>query len=114
MFFPPGKPRRCPIRVVLSFLQDGLERRLSPCTLKVYVAAIAVHHDAVDGNKSVGKHDLVIRFLSGARRSNPPWPHLVPSWDLPSVLTALKEEPIEPLHSVELKCLSLKMYSSLD
>ncbi len=50
-------PRRCPIAVVLSFLQDGLERRLSPSTLKVYVAAIAAHHDAVDG-KSVGKHDL--------------------------------------------------------
>ncbi len=100
-------PRRCPITVVLSFLQDGLERRLSPSTLKVYVAAIAAHHDAVDG-KSVGKHDLVVRFLRGARRLNPPRPHLVPSWDLPSVLTALKEEPFEPLQSVELKFLSLK------
>lgn len=56
----------------------------------------------------VPHYDLVIRFLGGARRSNPPWPHLVPSWDLPSVLTALKEEPIKPLHSEELKCLSLK------
>ncbi len=73
----------------------------------MYVAAIAAHHDAVDG-KSVGKHDLVIRFLRGARRLNPPHPHLVPSWDLPSVLTALKEEPFEPLQSVELKFLLLK------
>ncbi len=79
-----------------------VERRLSPSTLKVYVAAIAAHHDAVDG-KSVGKHDLVVRL-----RLNPLRPHLVPSWDLPSVLTALKEEPFEPLQSVELKFLSLK------
>ncbi len=100
-------PRRCPIAVVLSFLQDGLERRLSPSTLKVYVAAIAAHHDAVDG-KSLGKHDLVIRFLRGARRLNPPRPHLVPSWDLPSVLSALRGAPFEPLQSVELKFLSLK------
>ncbi len=100
-------PRRCPIAVMLSFLQDGLERRLSPSTLKVYVAAIAAHHDAVNG-KSVGKHDLVVRFLRGARRLNPPRPHLVPSWDLPSVLTALKEEPFEPLQSVELKVMSIK------
>ncbi len=100
-------PRRCPIAVVLSFLQDGLERRLSPSTLKVYVAAIAAHHDAVDG-KSLGKHDLVIRFLRGARRLNPPHPHLVPSWDLPSVLSALRGAPFEPLQSVELKFLSLK------
>ncbi len=100
-------PRRCPIAVVLSFLQDGLERRLSPSTLKVYVAAITAHHDAVDG-KSLGKHDLVIRFLRGARRLNPPRPHLVPSWDLPSVLSALRGAPFEPLQSVELKFLSLK------
>ncbi len=92
---------------MLSFLQDGLERRLSPSTLKVYVAAIAAHHDAVDG-KSVGKHDLVIRFLRGARRLNPPHPHLVPSWDLPSVLSALRGDPFEPMQSVELKFLSLK------
>ncbi len=68
-------PRRCPIRVVLSFLQQGLERRLSPSTLKVYVAAIAANHDPVQG-KSVGKHDWVVRFLRGARRLNPPRPPL--------------------------------------
>ncbi len=39
-------------------------------------------HDAVDG-KSVGKNNLVNRFLRGARRLNPPCPHLVSSWDLP-------------------------------
>ncbi len=100
-------PRRCPVRVVLSFLQEGLERRLSPSTLKVYVAAIAAHHDAVDG-KSLGKHDLVIRFLRGARRLNPPRPTSVPSWDLSLVLTALQRPPFEPLQSAELKVLSLK------
>ncbi len=32
-------PRRCTIGVVLSFLQERLERMLSPSTLKVYVAS---------------------------------------------------------------------------
>ncbi len=100
-------PRRCPIVVMLSFLQDRLEHRLSPYTLKVYVAAIAEQHDAVDG-KSVGKHNLVIRFLRGGRRLIPPRPYLVPSRDLPSVLTSLKGDPFEPLRSVELRFLSLK------
>ncbi len=45
--------------------------------------------------------NLHVWSLDGTR------PHLVPSWDLPSVLTAL-EEPFEPLQSVELKFLSLK------
>ncbi len=56
--------RRCSIRAVLSFLQQGLEHRLSPSTLKVYVAAISAHHDPIEG-RSVGKHDLVVRFLRG-------------------------------------------------
>ncbi|MGL5154481.1 MAG: hypothetical protein ACRC9H_06050, partial [Aeromonas veronii] len=100
-------PRSCSVRAVLSFLQEGLERRLSPSTLKVYVAAIAAHHHAVEG-KSLGRHDLIVRFLRGARRLNPPRPLSVPSWDLSLVLTGLRGHPFEPLQSAELKALSLK------
>ncbi len=100
-------PRRCTIGVVLSFLQEGLECRLSPSTLKVYVAAIAAHLDAV-GGWSLGKHNIIVRFLRGARRLNPPRPPLVPSWDLSIVLAGLQRGPFEPLDSVELKFLSVK------
>ncbi len=100
-------PRRCSIRAVLSFLQQGLERRLPPSTLKVYVAAISAHHDPIEG-RSVGKHDLVVRFLRGARRLNSPRPPSLPSWDLALVLRALQIAPFEPLQSVELKFLSMK------
>ncbi len=100
-------PRRCTIGVVLSFLQERLERRLSPSTLKVYVAAITAHHDAVDG-RSLGKHDLIVRFLRGARRLNPSRPPLMPSWDLSIILAGLQRGPFEPLDSVELKYLSAK------
>ncbi len=95
-------PRRCTIGVVLSFLQERLERRLSPSTLKVFMAAIAAHHDAVDG-RSLGKHDLIVRFLRGARRLNPPRLPLRPSWDLSIVLAGLQRGPCEPLDSVELR-----------
>ncbi len=88
-------PWRCPIRVVLSFLQQGLERRLSPSTLKVYVAAIAANHDPVEG-KSLGKHDWVVRFLRGARRLNLPRPPSIPSRDLSLVLRALQQGPLSP------------------
>ncbi len=100
-------PQRCTIGVVLSFLQERLERRLSPSTLKVYVAAIAAHHDAVDG-RSLGKHDLIVRFLRGARRLNPSRLPLMPSWDLSIVLAGPQRGPFEPLDSVELKYLSAK------
>lgn len=49
---------------MLSFLQQ----RLDPSTLKVYIAAISAHHDPVDG-KTVGKLDLVARFLGGESAS---------------------------------------------
>ncbi len=88
-------PGKCPIRVVLSFLQQQLERRLSPSILNAYVAAITVNHDPVDG-KLVGKHDWVIRFLRGARRLNPLWPPSIPSWDLSLVLRALQQGQFEP------------------
>ncbi|KAL0153391.1 hypothetical protein M9458_051310 [Cirrhinus mrigala] len=100
-------PRRCGTESVLSFLQGGLDRHLSASTLKVHVAAISANHDLM-GGRLVGKHDLVIRFLRGARRLNPPRPHLIPSWDLAVVLQGLQQDPFEPLQSVELDALSLK------
>ncbi len=100
-------PRRCSIRAVLSFLQHGLEHRLSPSTLKIYVAAISTHHGPIEG-RSVGKHDLVIRFLRGARRLNPPRPPSLPSWDLALALKALQTAPFKPLQSVKLTFLSMK------
>ncbi|KAI2643946.1 ORF V: Enzymatic polyprotein [Labeo rohita] len=85
---------------------EGLDRHLSASTLKVH-GAISANHDLV-GGRSVGKHDLVIRFLRGARRLNPPRPHLIPSWDLAVVLRGLQQGPFEPLQSVKLDALSLK------
>ncbi len=67
--------------------------------------SIAAHHDAVDG-RSLRKHDLIVRFLRGARRLNPPRPPPVPSWDLSTILVGLQRDPFEPLDSVELKFLS--------
>ncbi len=70
----------------------------------MYVAAIVAHHDAVNG-RSLGKHDLIVRFLKGIRRMNPSRLHLVPSWDLSIILGGLHRGPFEPLDSVELKFL---------
>ncbi|KAL0152834.1 hypothetical protein M9458_051861, partial [Cirrhinus mrigala] len=100
-------PQRCSVVVVVFFLQEKLEQRLSPSTLKIYVAAIVAYYDTVDG-LPLGRHHLIIRFLRGARRLNPPRSHLIPSWVLSVVLKGLRRDPFEPLESVELKYLSLK------
>ncbi len=43
----------------------------SPFTLKVYVAAIAAAHAPINV-QSVGRNNLVVHFLKGSRRLNPP------------------------------------------
>ncbi|KAL0186045.1 hypothetical protein M9458_017715, partial [Cirrhinus mrigala] len=100
-------PQICGIKSVLFFLQGDLNRSLSVSSLKVYVA-VSVNHDLVE-DRSVRKHDLVIRFLRGAWRLNHPRLRLIPSWDLSVVLQALQEDPFEPLQSVDLSALSMKM-----
>jgi hypothetical protein len=100
-------PTKCDISVILSFLQELLDKGRAPSTLRVYVAAITASHAPIAG-QSVGRNNLVVRFLRGSRRLHPPRPLSVPAWDLPTVLRALKGPPFEPLQSVSLKTLSLK------
>ncbi|XP_057175774.1 uncharacterized protein LOC130545349 [Triplophysa rosa] len=100
-------PESCDISLILSFLQELLDKGRSPSTLKVYVAAIAASHAPIAG-QGVGKNDLVIRFLKGSRRLRPPRPLTVLIWDLPTVLRALKGPSFEPLQSADLRPLTLK------
>ncbi|CAM4725520.1 unnamed protein product [Leuciscus chuanchicus] len=92
---------------VLSFLQELLDGGRAPSTLKVYVAAIAAFSETTLG-QSIGRNDLVIHFLRGAKRLNPPRPPSVPVWDLSTVLEAMKGAPFEPLQSIDMKHLSFK------
>ncbi|CAM4649880.1 unnamed protein product [Leuciscus chuanchicus] len=100
-------PIDCEVTEVLSFLQELLDKGRSPSTLKVYVAAITAFSGTTLG-QSLGRNDLVIRFLRGARRLNPPRPPSVPMWDLSTVLAAMKGAPFEPIQSISLKHLSFK------
>ncbi|CAM4721730.1 unnamed protein product [Leuciscus chuanchicus] len=85
-------PPDCGVTEVLSFLQELLDKGRSPSMLKVYVAAIAAFSKTTLG-QSIGRNDLVIRFLRGAKRLNPPRPPSVPVWDLSVVLEAMKDSP---------------------
>lgn len=56
-------PVSCEIATILSFLQELLDDGHTPYTLKVYI--IALYHAPIAG-QSIGKHDLMVRFLRGA------------------------------------------------
>ena len=100
-------PFQCSVAVVLSFLQNLIEKGKAFSTIKVYLAAVSAYHVGFDG-KTIGQHPLVCQFMKGARRKLPTPRALAPSWDLPTVLDALACPPFEPLEQVELKMLSLK------
>ncbi len=57
---------------------------------------ITAHHNAGNG-RSLGKHDLIVRFLRVSRRMNHSRSCQMPSWDLSIVLTGLQRGPFEPL-----------------
>ncbi|XP_072235172.1 uncharacterized protein [Leuresthes tenuis] len=98
---------QCSVRDILCFLQDLLEKGKAFSTIKVYLAAISACHMGL-GDKPVGQHPLVCRFMNGVRRKLPVSRPMVPLWDLAVVLDALSQHPFEPLEGVGLKFLSLK------
>ncbi|KAK7889130.1 hypothetical protein WMY93_024690 [Mugilogobius chulae] len=100
-------PFQCSVSEVLCFLQQMVEKRRAFSTLKVYLAAISACHVGF-GDKTVGQHPLISRFMKGARRKLPVVKPLVPLWDLSVVLDALCHHPFEPLEAVALKYVALK------
>ncbi len=86
------EPVTSDVSVVLSFLQEMLDKQRSPSTIKVYAAAIAAFHTPVAG-RSVARDSAVIQYLGGAKIINPPRLRTVLPWDLPTVLRALRGPP---------------------
>lgn len=100
-------PQSCTITNILEFLQTFLTLGRSYSTIKVYVAALSAHRGLIDGI-SVGTHKLVVAFLRGVNRLNPPCRIMIPQWDLNIVLESLCTLPFEPLSTADIKWLSLK------
>lgn len=100
-------PLRPPVSIVLGFLQAGLEKGLSVCTLRRHVAAIS----AVLGSRkegSLSQHPHIKRFLRGVSLVSPPQIHRFPSWRLNLVLRALCNPPFESMATCQMKVLTLK------
>ena len=100
-------PVSCGVAVVLRFLQSLLDAGRAASTVRVYSAAISLHHVRVDG-LPIGRHGCVTQFLRGVRRLRPGRALRTPAWDLPLVLRSLTRAPYEPLDRSDLKSLSRK------
>lgn len=72
------------------------------------VGAIAAFHYPVEG-KSMFSHPMMTRFLKGLANLNPPRRPLPPAWSLHLVLDVLTRPPFEPLATVPLSMLTMKV-----
>lgn len=71
----------------------------------MYMAVLAANHGTM-GGKYLGKQDLIVRLLRGAKRLNLSRPCLIHSCALFLVLQALQGDPFELSQSVKLSTLS--------
>lgn len=94
-------------RLVLKFLQDGLDRKLKPTTLRRQVEALNSVLSTQEGS-SLARHPLVSKFLRGAALKSPSQRHRFPIWNLGVVLRTLMRPPFEPLREMDLKWARLK------
>ncbi|XP_041427211.1 uncharacterized protein LOC121396402 [Xenopus laevis] len=97
-------PQKAGDRETLSFLQDGLAKGLALSSLKVQVSALSILL-----RKKLAMHPNIQTFLQGATRLIPPYCCPIPPWDLNLVLSALQEDPFEPLDQVPLSTLTEKV-----
>ncbi|KAJ7335336.1 hypothetical protein JRQ81_013277 [Phrynocephalus forsythii] len=94
---------------LLRFLLLLFNRGLFISTLKVYIAAVVAHQPPDSEAADFFKHPTLKQFLQGARNLCPDRAPIPPQWSLNVVLKRLTRPPFEPLASVPLHMLSVKL-----
>lgn len=100
-------PVKADHNLVLDFLQDGLDKKLKPATLRRQVAALDSVL-SVQRKVSLSRHPLVCRFLKVAVAKSRPQRHRFPTWNLGTVLRALSKQPFEPFRDIALRWVRMK------
>ncbi|XP_034257295.1 uncharacterized protein LOC117654630 [Pantherophis guttatus] len=95
-------PSSVSVAHILDFLQDGLDKGLTPNTIRRQVAALSSVLSC-GSLESLTKHPTVHRFLRGATNLRPPVVHRYPIWDLMKVLNTLTRGPFEPIRLARLR-----------
>ncbi|XP_075774348.1 uncharacterized protein LOC102454623 [Pelodiscus sinensis] len=93
---------------ILEYLLQLHDKGLALASLRVHLAAInAFHHR--DGDFSLFAHPTTKRFLKGLSNLHPPRRPPPPLWNLDLVLQTLTRPPFEPLATVSLHLLTIKL-----
>ena len=87
-------------------MQSKLASGQAMSTIRVHAFAISAFHLGISG-LPIGQLPIISRFLAGAAKTRPP-PVVLPTWSLQPILECLKKPPLEPIHQLSLKQLTLK------
>ena len=101
-------PFTATVTEIVNYLQSCLNDGLSYNTVSLRVNAIQAHHHKYRDGISLRCTPKMQRFLKGSFVKYPPVKDRVPSWDLPTVLEAMKRAPFEPLQTIPLNLLTFK------
>nr|XP_025038502.1 uncharacterized protein LOC112545154 [Pelodiscus sinensis] len=101
-------PLISPLNVVLEYILQLQATGLSISSLRVHAAAIAAFHHHIEG-KSVFFHPMMTRFFKGLINLNLPYRPPPPAWSLDLVLDVLTRPPFEPLATVLMPVLTMKV-----
>nr|XP_025044009.1 uncharacterized protein LOC112546943 [Pelodiscus sinensis] len=102
------EPCASPLNTILDYILDLKASGLSISSLRVHLSAIAAFHTSVDGF-SIFNHPITKRFLKGLQNVYPPHKAPSPLWDLNLVLNCLTRPPFNPLATVPLPFLFMKV-----
>ena len=93
------------VSTLLAFLQSCLDLGAGYSTLGTHRSAVSLL-SPVGGDK-IGENRLIVRFMRGVGKLNPPKPRYKETWDPSLVLAYLTT--LEPIDSISLEHLSLKL-----
>lgn len=88
---------------ILQFLQEGIDKGLTPSTIKVQIAALSVYLE-----KRLQEDPFIARFCKAISRRKPVRVNIAPSWDLSVVLKAFLGSPFEPISEASLRLVTFK------
>lgn len=103
------QPLVSPLQQILDYVLQLHDSGLSMSTLKVNLAAISAFHESVQSFSIFFPHQTTKRFLKGLTNIHPPHRPPPPAWSLDLVLHTIIRPPFEPLASISLQMLTMKV-----
>ena len=101
-------PAHVSVTQVVNYLQSMADLGLKYNTICTHVSALSSCMQPI-GGRTLGSFSLITKWLKGYKALKPPVRLLIPPWELGIVLSALRDQPYEPLRKADMRLVTLKL-----